>query len=108
MRPAISWLGKFGREIGSLPAWSKLGKDCLADGMGLGRPRMVHRLHGVGILLHRSIKDLAPNIPFFSQYRNEDTFAPPESFADAARAMLDRIAAVGATLKAQRVELVAA
>ncbi|MCX5570817.1 NADPH-dependent FMN reductase [Kaistia nematophila] len=48
------------------------------------------------------------NIPFFAQYRKDDAFAPPESFTDSANLMLDRIAKVGATLKAGRKELVAA
>jgi NAD(P)H-dependent FMN reductase len=48
------------------------------------------------------------NIPFFAQYRQDETFAPPESFADAANLMLNRMAKVGATLKAGRKELVAA
>ncbi|BCP52541.1 reductase [Kaistia sp. 32K] len=48
------------------------------------------------------------NIPFYAQYRQDETFTPPESFNDAANLMLGRIAKVGATLKAQRQVLVAA
>lgn len=48
------------------------------------------------------------NIPFFAQYRQDDAFVPPESFTDSANLMLNRIATVGATLKAGRKELVAA
>jgi NAD(P)H-dependent FMN reductase len=48
------------------------------------------------------------NIPFFSQYRQDDLFVPPASFVDSANLMLNRIAKVGATLKAGRKELAAA
>ncbi|WP_210162822.1 NAD(P)H-dependent oxidoreductase [Kaistia adipata] len=48
------------------------------------------------------------NIPFFAQYRQDAAFTPPESFTDSANLMLNRIAKVGATLKAGRKELVAA
>jgi NAD(P)H-dependent FMN reductase len=48
------------------------------------------------------------NIPFFAQYRQDEAFQPPASFTDSANLMLDRIAKLGATLKAGRRELVAA